>query len=51
MNPSPGFSFYEAATGQPIGEAVAALLAGGPVAGRYEPMALSSSALEGARPE
>jgi hypothetical protein len=51
VNPSPGFSFYEAATGQPIGEAVAALLAGGPVAGRYEPMALSSSALEGARPE
>jgi hypothetical protein len=26
-NPSPGFSFYEAATGQPIGQAVAAMLA------------------------
>ncbi|HEV2688645.1 MAG TPA: hypothetical protein VGV35_08830 [Bryobacteraceae bacterium] len=28
-NPSPGFSFYEEATGQPIGEAVARLLAQG----------------------
>jgi len=27
VNPSPGFSFYEEATGQPIGEAIARLLA------------------------
>jgi D-alanine-D-alanine ligase-like ATP-grasp enzyme len=26
VNPSPGFSFYEDATGQPISEAVATLL-------------------------
>jgi len=30
MNPSPGFIFYERATGQPISEAVAKLLLGGP---------------------
>jgi glutathione synthase/RimK-type ligase-like ATP-grasp enzyme len=30
INPSPGFTFYEAATGQPIGEAIADLLASGP---------------------
>jgi D-alanine-D-alanine ligase-like ATP-grasp enzyme len=28
VNPSPGFSFYEAATGQPIAAAIADLLAG-----------------------
>jgi D-alanine-D-alanine ligase-like ATP-grasp enzyme len=26
-NPSPGFSFYEEMTGQPVGEAIARLLA------------------------
>lgn len=30
INPSPAFSYYEARTGQPIGRAIARLLAGGP---------------------
>jgi hypothetical protein len=30
VNPSPGFTFYEAATGQPIARAIARLLANGP---------------------
>ena len=34
VNPSPGFTFYEEATGQPIADAIAALLCGRPPRGR-----------------
>ena len=34
VNPSPGFAYYERATGQPISQAIACLLSGAGSAGR-----------------